>query len=220
MEHLPEVVVKKRDNGTRSSVNQVDDMGKVHGFRVTYFADGKTIYSKQAFKHGIKNGPFIRYYNNGQIFQHTHYEDGKRHGLTRKYYKDGKLLAEFEHENGNMLPGLKEYDKNGNMLTSYPEIQFREVDHLASKNRIDLEMFCNEKNRGVKYFLLDQGIEASSRIYLFSDNSSASMQFYVKPGDTLNRRVDILAEIPTYLGNIMLIKLSYQITAVNEILFR
>jgi antitoxin component YwqK of YwqJK toxin-antitoxin module len=191
----------------------------VDGIRVTYYPDGKTFYSKHMFNHGIKMGASIRYYNNGQIFQHTHYEDGKRHGLTRKYYKDGKLLAEFEHENGNILPGLKEYEKDGTLVTSYPEIQFREVNHLASKNRIDLEMFCNEKNRGIKYFLLEQGNEMSSRIYLISENSTASMQFYLKPGEILKKKIEILAEIPTYLGNIMVKKLTYQLTVVNKILF-
>jgi hypothetical protein len=37
------------------------------------------------------------------------------------------------------------------------------------------------------------------------------MQFYVKPGETMNKRVEILAEIPTALGNVLAKQLSYQL---------
>jgi hypothetical protein len=59
MDHKPEVVVKKRADGTISSVNQVDEWGMVDGIRVTYYPDGKTIYSKHMFNHGIKMGASI-----------------------------------------------------------------------------------------------------------------------------------------------------------------
>jgi len=41
------------------------------------------------------------------------------------------------------------------------------------------------------------------------------MQFYVKPGKALDRNVDILAEIPTELGNILARKYSYQLSVSN-----
>ena len=86
-ENKPKTVVKKRDDGAISSVNQVDENDRVHGIRATH-------------------------------------------------YEDGNLSAEFESEKGNVLPGLKEYKKDGTLVTSYPEIQFREIDLLASKNRV------------------------------------------------------------------------------------
>lgn len=204
-----EIVTKKRADGTLSSVNQVDENMRVHGVRVTYYADGKTVYSKLTFVHGLKEGPSIRYYENGQIFEHANYREGKKDGLTRKYYKDGRLLSECRYQNGNVLPGLKEYDENGNLITDYPAIQFREIDHLATRNRIDLEISCSEKDRGVKYYLLEEDHEETGRVYLISENSTAIMQYYVKPGETMNKRVEILAEIPTALGNIMARQLGY-----------
>lgn len=211
-----EIVIKKRGDGTISSVNQVDDMGYVDGIRVTYYPDGKTVYSKLSFKKGIHNGPSIKYYDNGQIFEHTNYEDGKKHGPARKYYKNGRILADYEYENDKVLPGLKEYDKSGSLITTYPEIEFRELDFLETKNRIDLEMFCAEKNRGIKFFLVEQDNGKESRIYLISENSSASIQYYLKPGDILDKKIEIIAEIPTELGNTMVKKLTYHLNATHQ----
>ena len=55
----------------------MDEQGIVHGLRVTWYSDGKIVYSKLTLNHGIKNGPYIRYYKNGQIFEHTQYREGK-----------------------------------------------------------------------------------------------------------------------------------------------
>ena len=134
-----DILAKRRTDGTLSSVNQIDEMGIVHGLRVTYYSDGKTVYSKLTLNHGIKNGPFIRYYKNGQIFEHTGYKDGKKHRLTRKYYKNGSLMAEYKYSNGIILPGLKEYHEDGTLVSGYPEILFQVEDHLEARNRLDLK---------------------------------------------------------------------------------
>jgi hypothetical protein len=211
----PELVYKRRDDGTISSANQVDEMGIVHGIRVTYFRDGKTVSSKRSFNHGFKQGPSVKYYKNGQVFEHSSYENGERHGPHRKYYKSGELLAEYNYENGHALPGLKEYELDGTLLTSYPEVEFREIDHLASRSRIDLELSCTRTKGKMKYFVLEQEEGMTSRVYLITENGSATMQFYVKPGETLDMKVDILAEIPTDLGNILVLELSYQLSVKN-----
>ncbi len=211
----PEIVIKKRDDGTISSVNQVDEGGVVHGIRTTYYPDGKTIYSRLTFNHGIKQGPSIWYYNNGQVFKHASFDQGKMHGPTRKYHRSGKLLAEIECEKGNVLPGLREYNEDGSIVTSYPEVAFREINYLETKNRIDLEIYCSEKLSGIKYFLLEKDAGRTSRVYLITENGKASMQYYVKPGDMLNKHVEIIVEIPTYFGNTMVKKLSYHLTATN-----
>jgi len=211
----PHVIVKRREDGTISSASQVDEQGIVHGTRVTYFSDGKTVFSKLTFNHGFKQGPSVRYYENGQIFEQSTFENGKKHGPQRKYHKSGELLAEYAYENGHALPGLKEYQKDGTLVGEYPEVGFREIDHLASRNRIDLEISCTWKKGKMKYFVLLEENGESSRVYLITENGDAIMQFYVTPGDTLDKKVDILAEIPTDLGNILVLKLSYQLKATN-----
>jgi hypothetical protein len=210
-----EILVKRREDGTLSSVNQIDEMGIVHGIRVTYYPDGKTVYSKLTLNHGIKHGPFIRYYRNGQIFEHSAYRDGKKHGPARKYYKNGSLLAEFAYDNGILLPGLKEYHRDGTLVTDYPEILFRVEDHLADRNRVDLHMYPMPDRPGIKYYVKQSSNGQESRVYLISENGSASMQFYVSPGDTLHKKVEIIAEIPTELGNTMVRELGYDLTVAH-----
>ena len=214
-ESKPKTVVKRRDDGTISSVNQVNDNNRVHGIRVTYYEDGKTIYSQHTFSHGRKQGPATWYYTNGQVFKQTNFEDGKRHGLTRVYYKSGKLSAEFESEHGNVLPGLKEYDEDGTLVTSYPDVQFREINLLASNNRVDLEIYCTKKRSGVKLYVLKEENGKTDRIYLITEHDSALLQYYVQPGEELNKKVEILAEIPTELGNVLARKYSYQLSVSN-----
>jgi hypothetical protein len=195
------VVVKRRADGSISSINQVDNLNRVHGTRVTYYADGKTVYSKTTFEHGIKNGPFERYYRNGQIFEHTPYKDGNADGLTRKFYMNGDLMAEFHSENGVILPGLKEYARDGTLITDYPEIKFRKIDHLEERNRVDLQIFPEPTVYPVKYYRTASGTEHKERVYLISERGRAALQFYVQPGELLEEEIEITAEFPTELGN-------------------
>jgi len=211
----PQVLVKRRDDGTISSINQVDEQGIVHGSRVTYFPDGLTVYSKLTFNHGIKEGPSVRYYENGQVFEQATFENGKKHGPQRKYHKSGELLAEYTYKNGHAQPGLKEYKPDGTLVDGYPEVHFKEIDHLASRSRIDLEIDCTWKRGKMKYFVLQDENGEARRVYLITENGTATMQFYIQPGETLNRKVDIIAEIPTEFGNILVLELSYQLSAQN-----
>lgn len=211
-----EVIVKRRDDGTVSSVNQVDEYGLVHGIRMTYYADGKSTYSKTGFEHGVKEGPANRYYRNGQLYKQITYKDGKKEGPARKFYQNGHLLAEFQYENGLVLPGLKEYEMDGSLITSYPEIEFRLVDHRISNKVIDLEISCSEKGVGVKYFFPDPGNESLSRIYLISEHGSTVRKLNTEPEDAINRDFNIIAEIPTRLGNTLVRNIHYQIK-VNSI---
>ena len=213
--YKPKTVVKRRDDGTISSVNQVNAYYRVHGIRATYYKDGKTLYSKHTFSHGVKQGPATWYYTNGQVFKQTNFEEGKRHGRTRIYYKDGKLSGEFESEHGVVLPGLKEYNKDGTLVTSYPDVQFREIDLLAANNRVDLEMYCSKKRSGIKFYVLNEKNGITDRVYLITAYDSALLQFYVKPGEVLKREINILAEVPTELGNVLAKKYSYQLKVSN-----
>ncbi len=116
-EEKPSLVKKRRDDGTLSSVNPVDDKGYVHGVKVNYYEDGKTVHSKITYEHGRKQGPAIWYFKNGQIHEHTSYHFGRKQGLTKKYYENGQLFEELTYEQGEVLPGKKTYDKKGNLIS-------------------------------------------------------------------------------------------------------
>ncbi len=211
----PETLVMRRDDGTISSVNQVDENNSIHGIRATYYGDGKTLYSKRTYSHGRKQGPATWYYMNGQVYKQSHFEEGERQGLTRVYYKNGKLSAEYESHKGNVLPGLKEYKEDGTLITDYPDIQFREIDLLASKNRVDLEIFCTKKRSGVRFYMLNEKNGEKSRVYLITENDSTARRFNVQPGQTLHKKLNILAVIPTALGNLLAREYTYQLNISN-----
>ena len=212
----PRVVVKRRSDGTISSINEVNDYDQIHGTRVSYYRDGKTVYSKQSVQHGQKHGPSVWYYENGNIFEEASFESGKRHGPHRKYHKTGELLADYAYENGHPLPGLKEYLKDGTEVREYPEVGFREIDHLADRNRIDLEIYCTRSKGKMKYHRVTLVNGQEERVYLITENGKALLQFYVQPGASLDEKVDIIAEIPTELGNILVLRRFYHLQVTNE----
>jgi antitoxin component YwqK of YwqJK toxin-antitoxin module len=112
----PSVVKKHREDGTLSSMNPVDADGYVHGVKVNYYEDGKTVHSKVSYEHGRKHGPAIWYYRNGQVYEHTSYHYGRKQGLTRRYYETGELMEELTYEQGEVLPGAKKYRRNGELI--------------------------------------------------------------------------------------------------------
>jgi antitoxin component YwqK of YwqJK toxin-antitoxin module len=112
----PSMVRKYRDDGTLSSINPVDDDRYVHGVRVNYYEDGKTVHSKITFAHGRKHGPALWYYKNGQVYEHTNFHYGRKQGLTKRYYESGELMEEVTYELGEELPGKKRYNKQGEVI--------------------------------------------------------------------------------------------------------
>lgn len=109
----PGLVRTYRDDGTLSSINQVDEQGYVHGVKVNYYEDGRTIHSKVTYQNGRKHGPAIWYFKNGSVYEHTQYYFGRKNGLTRRYYETGELMEEVTYESGEELPGKKRYSREG-----------------------------------------------------------------------------------------------------------
>lgn len=110
------VVRRYREDGTLSSMNPVDDEGYVHGVKVNFYEDGRTIHSKVTYQHGRKHGPAIWYFRNGKIYEHTQYYLGRKNGLTRRYYETGELMEEVTYDRGEELPGKKQYKRDGSPL--------------------------------------------------------------------------------------------------------
>jgi antitoxin component YwqK of YwqJK toxin-antitoxin module len=108
------IVIKRRDDGTLSSVNPVDEDDYVHGVKTRYYEDGKTIHSRISYDHGRKQGPALWYYKSGQVHEHTDYHFGRKQGLTKKYYDTGELMEELIYEEGEVL-STKKYKRNGEL---------------------------------------------------------------------------------------------------------
>jgi antitoxin component YwqK of YwqJK toxin-antitoxin module len=69
-----------------------------------------------SFKKGEKNGKWIHFYKNGQLFVKGNYKDGKREdGLWEFFYENGQLLWKGNYQDGKD-DGLWEfYHKNGQL---------------------------------------------------------------------------------------------------------
>jgi antitoxin component YwqK of YwqJK toxin-antitoxin module len=117
-EEQSNMVKKRREDGTLSSMNPVDEEGYVHGVKVNFYEDGLTVHSKVTFEHGRKHGPAIWFFKNGKIYEHTTYFQNRKHGLTKRYYETGELKEEAEFNTGEELAGKKEYTKDGKLKGS------------------------------------------------------------------------------------------------------
>ena len=110
------MIRKRRDDGTLSSLNPVDEDGYVHGVKVNFYEDGVTVHSKVSYEHGRKHGPAIWFFKNGKIYEHTNYIYGRKNGTTKRYYETGELFEEVIFDTGEELPGKKVYTKQGELI--------------------------------------------------------------------------------------------------------
>ena len=116
-EETPKTVKKRREDGTLSSINPLDENGYVHGVKVNFYEDGLTVHSKITYEHGRKHGPAIWFFKSGKIFEHTTYYQNRKNGITKRYYESGELYEEVSYDAGEELPGKKTYDKEGNLIS-------------------------------------------------------------------------------------------------------
>ena len=115
-EDTPQMVKKKREDGTLSSLNPVDENGYVHGVKVNFYEDGLTVHSKITYEHGRKHGPAIWFFKSGKIYEHTTFYQNRKNGLTKRYYETGELYEETSFDTGEELPGKKRYTKEGELI--------------------------------------------------------------------------------------------------------
>jgi len=115
-EDQPKMVKKRREDGSLSSINPVDEEGFVHGVKVNLYEDGLTVHSKITYEHGRKHGPAIWFFKNGKIYEHTNYYQNRKNGLTKRYYETGELYEEINYDSGEELPGKKKYTKEGKLI--------------------------------------------------------------------------------------------------------
>lgn len=115
-ENTPNMVKKKREDGSLSSLNPVDEEGYVHGVKVNFYEDGLTVHSKITYEHGRKHGPAIWFFKSGKIYEHTVYYQNRKNGLTKRYYETGELYEETTYDTGEELPGKKRYTRAGELI--------------------------------------------------------------------------------------------------------
>ena len=86
----------------------LDDLVERKGLYYKKFTDvpfsGKVTGSKQgSFKNGKKEGPWVEYHDNGQLFGKGDYKNGKREGPWVTYLHNGQLVDEGTYKNGKKV---------------------------------------------------------------------------------------------------------------------
>ena len=86
----------------------MDDLVKRDGLYYRKFTDvpftGKTTGQVQiSYKDGKIHGPYVVYYDNGQLSSKAPYKDGKQHGPWLWYDKSGKLRSKENYKNGKEI---------------------------------------------------------------------------------------------------------------------
>tara|TARA_S200002703_G_scaffold141348_1_gene133150 strand:- start:7108 stop:7572 length:465 start_codon:yes stop_codon:yes gene_type:complete len=77
----------------KNPVTFTDINGKlVTGYAVRYYPGTEQLYSKASFKDGIMHGPFVSYWENGQVQMSMVWDQGTRYKNMRSWDRDGKRL--------------------------------------------------------------------------------------------------------------------------------
>ena len=75
--------------------------GKRHGPWVSYYDNGQ-LWSKGTFKDGKKNGHWVHYHDNGQLMEQGIFSDDKTQGPWVQYHKNGQLHAKGTFKDGKL----------------------------------------------------------------------------------------------------------------------
>jgi hypothetical protein len=86
----------------------MDDLVKREGIYYKKFTEvpftGKTTGQQQGiFKNGLLEGPWVQYYDNGQLLVKGNYKNGKEEGPWFYYWDDGQLSRKVTYKNGEKV---------------------------------------------------------------------------------------------------------------------
>jgi MORN repeat variant len=210
------VVKHYRDDGSLLSTISYKDSLK-NGEAKNFYKSGK-LQSLLNYKDDKKEGETRVYYENGKLHSITPYVKGRKHGIKKRYYEDGKLNAEIPYINDEVVPGLKEYSKTGKMKTKPVKIVFELKDETAFKDKFVLQMRLSDGSKAAKFsqaFLNKKG-EVLGLSYIESKKGVGHIDYILRPGAQVMKKVEIVAERKTYFGNPQVIRGTYNLAIRNK----
>lgn len=133
---------------------EVDGKSKhvLHGEVLEYYKTPQNALSSRAiYKNGKREGLFIKYYTNGEVYYNINYKGGKMNGIKKSFHKNGQLMAEMPYENSYLGVGTKEYTPDGKLLAPM------ELKVWSKKSGDTITIYAKTLNKGkltkrVKYF--------------------------------------------------------------------
>ena len=98
----------------------IDDLVITNGLYYKKYTDvpftGKITGKKQgSFRNGKKHGPWVSYWDNGQLHAKGTMKDRKDHGSFERYCKNGQLDSKGQYKDGNQHSPWVSYNKDGSV---------------------------------------------------------------------------------------------------------
>lgn len=102
------------DDGTLKSVLRYENE-KLNGECLWYYANGKPL-MQATFKDNVKDGPFTRWHENGQLMEDGYYKNGEFDSIYHSYTLAGILASEEHYKDGLLNGDFKKWYENGQVF--------------------------------------------------------------------------------------------------------
>jgi|LGVE01.1.fsa_nt_gb antitoxin component YwqK of YwqJK toxin-antitoxin module len=194
--------VIKYDNGKLHKVARHSN-GKLSGIQEVYNKKGE-LQNTMTYVNGRKEGESIIYYDDGIKYRVTPYVNNKISGERVKYRNNGNLWSTQDYLNGLPKNNLKEFTDSGK-LKSTPEFIVVHKNNLHIDGTYEVKLSVKGNYKRIEYFeglLIDGKYFDKSEVTKISNQkkNKANITIYVSPGDYVNRKYNLIAQVTT-LGN-------------------
>ena len=73
----------------------------LHG-KIEVFNPAQQLIEKGQYQHGLKNGKWYHWHDNGKLAKLDHWKGGRLHGIQKIFDQDGQLLSSSEYKKGKL----------------------------------------------------------------------------------------------------------------------
>jgi len=189
--------------------------GKKNGLSLVYYPNGKVQFEIW-YTDDVKDGPAVYYYKSGRKFRESPYRNGVIDGIQKKYYETGLLMAEIPYKQGKVVEGLKEYTQAGKLKTKYPHIIFEPEDRVAFEQLFFLKMRLSNNSSNVNFFRRPANDNNYLSYPVHTLKGVGQIKYEVYEGFYRMEKVEIVAHYETHLGNIMVLRKTYNLALENR----
>jgi antitoxin component YwqK of YwqJK toxin-antitoxin module len=124
---------------------------------IEYYDDGKIKRAYSVDENGNKQGPYERYYENGQLRIKCTYKDGKEDGPYELYHENGQLEEKCTYKDGELDGPYESYHENGQLREKYTykdgrvEKVFAAEYNSDGSSKTSMEYIYDENRDVIKY---------------------------------------------------------------------
>ena len=93
---------------------ELDSKTLFTGYEVGYDSKDRLLF-KHSYKDGKLDGPWMSFYEDGQLSMKILFKEGIQHGPEETYYPNGQMKWKVNYNNGKKVGILKEFTKSGKL---------------------------------------------------------------------------------------------------------